>query len=194
MSNKADSLSNANKLFYANKALAMYWAVVDKSSFPSNATYEWFVDQVFTDQSNGKNYRNEDMPEFGKIVAIYLLDHPYPSEDKLRSGYQNLAKATPKGKIPSKYGLSKVISNASLYTSAWDILGLTKEAAFDTYKDFKGVIVAGAVTYSYYKVATVTVAGIVAFTTLYKLFSSDVKKGYSTIKKDASNGVKSLTR
>ena len=171
-SNKAESLSNANKIFYANKALAMYWNVADKSGFPQNADYEWFVNQVFTDTSTGKNYKNEDMPDFGKIVAMYLLDHPYPSEDKLRSGYQKLAEATPKGKIPTKYGLSKVITNASLYTSAWDILGLTKEAVIDTAKDFKSYAQTAVVAYTSYKVAALVVAGLGAVAAIMTVMKS----------------------
>jgi hypothetical protein len=169
VTNKADNLSNSEKLFYANEALKQVWGVIDKTGYPVNADFDWFIDQIYTD--SGKNYKAEDMPPLGYVIGIYLLDHPYPNADRLKTGFQKLGQATPIGKVPSKWGLSKVVANASLYTSYWDVLTLTKEAAFDAVKDFKTIVMVAAGTYATYKIIGLVVAGIAAFTALYKLKS-----------------------
>lgn len=169
MSNKADKLSNTDKLFYANKALSMYWSFADKSKFPSGADYEWFLNQVYT--MDGVNYRNEDMPSYGQTVAIYLLDHPYPDENKLREGFQELAEKS-NGKIPSKWGLGKVIANASLETNVFDYFTITKKAAIDTAKDFKDIAIVAGSAYATYKVVSLVVAGIVGLGVLMSAMKS----------------------
>ena len=155
MSDKADNLSKQDLIKYGNQALQYYWDALE--SKPTQ-TFEEMIDQIYYDHNLNQQFRDEDFPEFGRLVAMYLLDHPYPDKEKLKSEMVKLAEKTPIGKVPSKWGLGQAIVRASEETSWMDYLTISKEAVIDTAKDFKDMAVIAAVGYTSYKIIALIVA------------------------------------
>jgi len=156
----ADELNTEKLNEYGLKALKWYWEGLSGQKPTKN--FESFVDAFYYDDELKQNFRSEDLPDLGHQVAIYLLDHPYPDEAKLREGFKDLAGRTPEGQIPTKWGIGQVIVEAAKETSFMDYFKLTKEAVVEAGEEFRSVATKAAIGYSTYKVAAVAVGGLVA--------------------------------
>lgn len=132
----ASELSKEALETYGKQGLKMFWDSLDKKPV---SNFETFIDQVYYDASLKTNFRDEDLPEFGKLMAMYLVDHPYPDRAKLEEGFAKLARRTPTGKIPTKWALGQVISDASKETSFFDLFTVASSAISETADDFKEV-------------------------------------------------------
>ena len=168
--NAVDSLTKKQKESYGIKALRMYWDALGKQKKPT-ATFDEFVDQVYWDNDLKQNFRDPDLADYGEMVAMYLLDHPYPDEDKLREKLEDLAEKVPMKKIPSKWGLGQAVVKASSETGFFDFLNIFKTAVVDSategkelFKDAVSMAETGAKLAIGYKVATALVLGLTLLT------------------------------
>jgi len=141
---------------YGLKALKMYWEALANKPTPN---FENFVDNVFYDEVMQKNYRNEDLSSYGKLVAMYILDHPFPSWDKLRDGFKALAYKTKPGMIPTRWSLNEVVTKASSINSLNDYLKALNIGINQSSKEFKGIAIkaagVGAILYLGYALGAV---------------------------------------
>lgn len=162
----ADVLSNDELTNYGLKALRWYWEALKVKPV---STFDKFVDQVYYDAELKTNFKDEDLPEFGRLVAMYLLDHPYPDAEKLQNNLKDLANKNPTGKIPTRWSLGQTIALSAKETSFFDYFSIAKTAVVESGKDFKELVVIvekGAKMAVVYKVATVAILGLTLINSL----------------------------
>ena len=83
----------------------------------------------------------------GKTYAMYLLDFPYPDQNKINANIKALANRTPDGMVPTGDGLGNVVVSAATKNAWSDYFGITKKAVIETAQEFKQVaVIAAAVT------------------------------------------------
>jgi hypothetical protein len=148
---------------YGLKAIRWIWDIL---KVKPTKDFDSFVDQIFFDTVVNQQFKHEDLPEFGKMVAMYLLDHPYPNINKLKANFEQFAKTIPTNKIPTRWALSQVVVKTASETGFSQLAKLTVTATKEMFKDVSKVAVTGAKFALAYKIAGVALAGLVLMNTL----------------------------
>jgi len=160
---QSDNLSNSQKVEYANKALKWLWDALKQK--PVNS-FEDFKQQIFYDEVMQQSYIDEDLPDYGKLVAMYLLDNKNADPDKLQAELEKLAQRTPTGKIPTRYAIGQAVADAS---NDWSLMSIISNVAKETTEDFKSVVKIASVAVIGYGTYKLIALGISALTILLLL-------------------------